>query len=582
MKRASRGVGTFVAVALLLACFGNAFCAELGEVLLQDDFDTPRNGPIDVRKWKVEYGKPPVCDGGRMISARGKIWHSRMTFAEPVSVEFLGVYIAELPRSSNNQMGLAPAPGGHGPDMVVWAFTGSPLQLVPMRRVSGATDKAYLRDGHENGIDLSSLPDTTKPENAVNLRIDWWPGKMVRYYLNDKLVADFRDHVLNVAVPVSVRCENVGFRIGSIKVTRIVESAEQVLAEFTEARRKAIEARKRMIAEYHEARKAAGLPPRREVTDNPKNEEFNEGKYVNSGSLGAVFDSIGFVPDGQKSFFFVQLTDTHVITVEERDDPELTRWGNTTKAFIKCVDEINSMRPRPAFVVVTGDMAYDNKLKQLQRFKKIIGRLNPAIDFFPVQGNHDSITRYFREVFPGREIHYSFNRGDWHFIALFTGTHGNITRDQYAWLQEDLEANSEKPTMIFEHHPMLKGWPSTDPRRLREKIFHLMKAEAHLKVRWMFSGHWHMNFLAQCKYDGLPPVNLVTTNASSPRRASGEAGYRLICVAGDKVQATIYKSLGDNRFRIDPPPEEWPIYFPPAPDFMGMPADAWMAEVMQR
>lgn len=194
------------------------------DLLLSDDFAVPKYGPINSEKWEVVHGKPPVCDGGRLINMPNQIWNSRKKFAEPVSVEFSGVFVAQLPRSPNNQLGLAP--GGHGPDMVVWALDGSvePKRLVPLRHVGG---KDFWRDGYKHAVELSKLPDINKRENAVNLRIDWWPGKRVRYFLNDKLQAEFTTHVPDVAVPVGVRDESVYFRIDAIKVTRIPQSSDQ-------------------------------------------------------------------------------------------------------------------------------------------------------------------------------------------------------------------------------------------------------------------------------------------------------------------------------------------------------------------
>ena len=176
---------------------------------------------MDEAKWKRLVG---VCDkvnaegGTVLINARKKIWDSQQKFSEPVSVEFFGVHLRKLPRSPNNQLGLAP--GGHGPDMVVWAFDGSvdPKRLVPLRHVGG---KDFWADGYRHAVRLDALPNVTSGANAVDLRIDWWPGKKVSYYLNGKCIATFTKSVPRVAVPVGVRDESVGYRMRGIKVTRL-------------------------------------------------------------------------------------------------------------------------------------------------------------------------------------------------------------------------------------------------------------------------------------------------------------------------------------------------------------------------
>ncbi len=87
------------------------------------------------------------------------------------------------------------------------------------------------------------------------------------------------------------------------------------------------------------------------------------------------------------------------------------------------------MMPRPGFVVITGDLVCYAKVKEFQRFKEIMKNLDPTIDSFYVLGNHDSDVSNFKEVFPERSIDYSFDRGKWHFIALFTQHNGSISND---------------------------------------------------------------------------------------------------------------------------------------------------------
>ena len=176
---------------------------------------------MDEAKWKrlvAACDKANASGGAVLLNAPNKMWESQLKFSEPVSVEFLGVYLNRLPASGNNQLGLAPF--GHGPDMVAWTFDGSvkPPKLVPLRAVGG---KGCWKSGYERAVNLSDLPDITRPENAVDLRIDWWPGKKVRYYLNGKLIAGFIKSVPKAVLPVGVRDETVGHRMRAIKVTSL-------------------------------------------------------------------------------------------------------------------------------------------------------------------------------------------------------------------------------------------------------------------------------------------------------------------------------------------------------------------------
>ena len=241
-----------------------AVAAPAGEVLFADDFE--QAGPLDSARWKLAHGKPPVPSRykGFLANAPQKMLSSQTVFSQPVSVEFSGVFMAAMPVSGDNHLGLAP--GGYGPDVVSWVFTGfrdGPIKvLVPYRRVGG---RNFRIEGNKYAIDLTKLPDLTKPENAVNLRIDWWPGKMVVYYFNGKRVAEFTKDVPDVAVPLGVRDETVYFRIGSVKVTRIAKSADAILEERKRRKTSAWKARrdarvKGVSAQFPKLRMVIGGP----------------------------------------------------------------------------------------------------------------------------------------------------------------------------------------------------------------------------------------------------------------------------------------------------------------------------------
>lgn len=243
---------TALAGVLLLSCGVGVAVAAEGEVLLADDFAA--DGPLDAQKWEVPGDKPPECRDGTLFSARSRIWHSKQTFSEPVSVEFSGVYLRDLPSSAANTLGLGRQ--GWAPELASWDFDGSRKprrRLLALRRTGGVT---YWQQGHETEIDLLKLPNINKPENAFNLRIDWWPGKVLRYYLNGKLVTQFTDGVPPGPLPVGVRDETSYFRIGTINVTRITTSLDQIMSEIAQVEAAKLKARKEAQQLEEEAAKA--------------------------------------------------------------------------------------------------------------------------------------------------------------------------------------------------------------------------------------------------------------------------------------------------------------------------------------
>ena len=215
---------------LVLAWATAGFAAEPGEVLLEDDFKNA--GSIEPAKWEAAPNSPglPSCNRGFVANAPNRNWNSKKVFSKPVSVEFSGVFMTRLPDSDSNHLGLAP--NGYGPDMVSWVFsgnrTGPKKRLVPYRRIEG---QSFWSEGFKKAIDLTKLPDITKEKNAINLRINWWPGKIARYYMNGALVVEYSEDIPDIPVPAGVRDESVYFRIGAIKVTAITKSAGAILGK---------------------------------------------------------------------------------------------------------------------------------------------------------------------------------------------------------------------------------------------------------------------------------------------------------------------------------------------------------------
>ena len=161
-------------------------------------------------------------------------WSSRKRFSQPIRVEFLGVSLDQHPRSGWNSVGLGR--GGLADDTIVWAFDGSvkPRVLVPMRCLR---KKGFWNEGYRKAVPFSKLGDLTKPENGVDLRIDWWPGKKIAYYVNGRSAAAFTKSVPAGPLPVGVRNETLGFRIRVIRVTSLAGKRKVLLEQdFTRTR----------------------------------------------------------------------------------------------------------------------------------------------------------------------------------------------------------------------------------------------------------------------------------------------------------------------------------------------------------
>jgi hypothetical protein len=157
----------------------------------------------------------------------------------------------------------------------------------------------------------------------------------------------------------------------------------------------------------------------------------------------------------------------------------------------------------PIVVLPLGDLQYDHgSLEEFNKnYNETWGRLNAVA--YPVAGNHEYDTRlaagyfdYFltKGVYVGarNEGWYSYDKGDWHFIALNSncGQIGTCTRAsaQGRWLQGDLLLNrSKKCTVAYMHHP----WHSSGTNGSTLELEPLIQLLYENNVDIVLAGHDH-------------------------------------------------------------------------------------------
>src|SRR2546428_13472650 len=107
---------------------------------------------------------------------------------------------------------------------------------------------------------------------------------------------------------------------------------------------------------------------------------------------------------------FIQMSDPQFGMYTKNQD-----FGHETANFEFAIATAN--RLKPAFVVITGDLINEaGNAAQAAEYKRISGRLDPAIQLFSVAGNHDAGKQPTQETLGrNRESfgpeHYTFRRG---------------------------------------------------------------------------------------------------------------------------------------------------------------------------
>lgn len=221
----------------------------------------------------------------------------------------------------------------------------------------------------------------------------------------------------------------------------------------------------------------------------------------------------------KRSMRIAHITDVHML-----DRP------NAEMCFTRVMQEINSLKDRPDFIINTGDTVMDENKQTLETvetrwaaWNKVI-KANNKLPIKSCLGNHDvwygpddaldqqykKDSRYGKQwaikelSLPDR--YYSFESNGWKFVALdsINGQNGYQLDDtQFDWLQKQLDTT--KPTLVYCHVPIISmgallystkrkpldsvKFPSgdmhNDHQRIKDQFFN------HKNVKLCLSGHVH-------------------------------------------------------------------------------------------
>ncbi|QSX79088.1 PKD domain-containing protein [Agrilutibacter solisilvae] len=165
----------------------------------------------------------------------------------------------------------------------------------------------------------------------------------------------------------------------------------------------------------------------------------------------------------------------------------------------------------PTAVFTAGDNAYSSGT--LTEYNTLYaprwGRFKALTS--PSPGNHDYLTSnaagYF-DYFNGAgnqtgpagdrsKGYYSYDVGDWHFVALNTMSGGTVASTQLTWLQDDLAATTKPCIAAYFHHPLVSRGNYTGYSQVKPIMDRLYAARADL----VLVGHDH-NYQRYGKMDG--------------------------------------------------------------------------------
>ncbi len=195
--------------------------------------------------------------------------------------------------------------------------------------------------------------------------------------------------------------------------------------------------------------------------------------------FGLVLYNAGIAGDGAHKF--VHITDTEIFNTEGNDV-----WVDNLRQY--------AANEKPAFIIHTGDICYENGLKE---HIKLMNTENMGLPVFYCIGNHDLVKgKYGEELFETLygPVYYSFDVAGVHYVVtpMGGGDHWpSYNRDGVArWLENDLaQIKPGTPVYVFNHDLL----STTDDFTYGGKESSVKLHEKNLKG--MIYGHWHINHI---------------------------------------------------------------------------------------
>jgi len=193
-----------------------------------------------------------------------------------------------------------------------------------------------------------------------------------------------------------------------------------------------------------------------------------------------------------RPFLLLQLSDSHIGATWGEGDP-LRQTAAT-------VEHIRRLPDRPDAIVITGDLADSGDAAQYVALSDLLDQL--GVPCYALPGNHDDRealrTHFGLDGEAAAPVSYSVQIGPLRLVILDSTKlgqdGGELDEVRLSWLDRELSAAPEQPTMVAMHHPpLLTGAPAWDrigiPEPERVALGRVL--ERHSQVRLVVGGHLH-------------------------------------------------------------------------------------------
>eukprot|EP00095_Tigriopus_kingsejongensis_P000977 maker-scaffold39_size501901-snap-gene-1.11 protein:Tk00977 transcript:maker-scaffold39_size501901-snap-gene-1.11-mRNA-1 annotation:"purple acid" len=277
----------------------------------------------------------------------------------------------------------------------------------------------------------------------------------------------------------------------------------------------------------------------------------------------------------KEPFYFIQAADTQLGLMVNYGDgtigdqyPNIT-WDQEIELCEQSVTIMNSLRPKPKFFIVCGDLLDampdkwpDIRQRQQADFMRVYAKLDRDIPLVCVCGNHDVGNTPTKETMAAYQSnfgddYFSFWNGGVHFIVLNSQFYEDasqvpdLAQAQELWLDGQLKMSNEKGSthiVMFQHIPWFVEHPKEDKIYFNIEIDTRTRMMDKFKkhgVRKIFCGHYHRN--AGGWDEG---VELIVTTAIGCQIGNDFHGMRVVKVFEKEIEHKFHR-LDDFPRHID-------------------------------
>jgi 3',5'-cyclic-AMP phosphodiesterase len=244
-----------------------------------------------------------------------------------------------------------------------------------------------------------------------------------------------------------------------------------------------------------------------------------------------------------RPFLLAQLSDPHIGAEWAGGDP--------VARLAAAVASVRALRPRPDAVLVSGDLTDHATDAEYEQVRELLAPLEGPVHVLP--GNHDdrrALQRHFGVPgADGEPVQYAVDLGPLRLVVLDTTRPGEdpgaLDAERLGWLDAELAAAPQQPTLVAMHHPpLVTGVPAWDDFGLPAADRHALGEVVgrHRQVRRLVAGHVHHTMtaeLAGCAVLTAPSTYVQARLTFEPHEiefAAEPAGFALHAVLdGDLV-----------------------------------------------